>query len=182
MTGHDGAGIVASAKRALSEIEAVLAAADTTGLALLAAAVDGAPRVFVAGGGRSLLMMRAVAMRLMHIGLDVHVVGDTTAPAVRSGDLVVVASARGGRSALAVAEAARASGAKVAAVTASDEAFGDAADLLVRLPARTQVPSSQHAGSLFEQSLLVVGDALTRSVQVSRQVPSAALDARHANL
>ncbi|HEU5129764.1 MAG TPA: hypothetical protein VFU12_17430 [Glycomyces sp.] len=182
MSVHDGAGITASAQTALGEIEAVLAAADQDSLALLAAEIDAAPRVYFAGSGRSLLMMRAVAMRLMHIGLDVHIVGDTTAPAARPGDLLVVASARGGRSALAAAAAARAAGAKVAAVTASADAFGDAADFLVRLPARTQVPSSQHAGSLFEQSLLVVGDALTRSVQVSRQVPSAALDARHANL
>lgn len=182
MTAHDATTIIGSAASALGEIEAVLTAVDEAELARLAAAIDAAPRVFFAGSGRSLLMTRAVAMRLMHIGLDVHIVGDTCTPAARDGDLVVVASARGGRAALAVAAAARAAGAAVAAVSASAEAFGDTVDLLVRLPARTQVPSSQHAGSLFEQSLLVVGDALARSVQGARRVPSEALDARHANL
>jgi 6-phospho-3-hexuloisomerase len=52
----------------------------------------------------------------------------------------------------------------------------------LHLPARTVVPTGQHAGSLFEQSLLVVGDALCRRVQAELGVPTSALDARHANL
>ena len=35
------------------------------------------------------------AMRLMHLGLTVHIAGDTTTPAITSGDLLLVASGSG---------------------------------------------------------------------------------------
>jgi 6-phospho-3-hexuloisomerase len=50
------------------------------------------------------------------------------------------------------------------------------------LPARTAVPTIQHAGSLFEQSTLVLGDALCLAARTSLGVPESELDARHANL
>ena len=52
-------------------------------------------RVFVAGAGRSGLVLRMFAMRLMHFGPTVHVAGDTTTPAISSGDLLLVASGSG---------------------------------------------------------------------------------------
>ena len=64
-------------------------------LAALAAEIRQARRVFVAGGGRSGLALRMHAMRLMHLGLTAHVVGETTTPAIGSGDLLVVASGSG---------------------------------------------------------------------------------------
>ncbi|WP_157930470.1 phosphoheptose isomerase family protein [Glycomyces xiaoerkulensis] len=182
MSTLDGSGITISAKAALGEIEAVIAEIDRAGLRRLAEETDAAPRVFFAAGGRSLLILRAIAMRLMHIGLETHIVGDTTTPAVGPGDLVVVASARAGRAARATAVAAREAGARVVGVSASAEAFDGAAETVLCLPARTVVPTHQHAGSLFEQTLLVVGDAVTRSVQASRRATPSALEARHANL
>ena len=52
-------------------------------------------RIFVYGTGRSGLMLKALAMRLMQIGLDAYVVGETTTPSVEKGDLLIVASASG---------------------------------------------------------------------------------------
>jgi len=40
----------------------------------------------------------------------------------------------------------------------------------------------QHAGSLFEQAILLLGDALAWHVQQRLGVADAQLDARHANL
>lgn len=40
-------------------------------------------------------MLKAFAMRLMHIGLKVHVVGDVVTPALQKGDLLLLASASG---------------------------------------------------------------------------------------
>ncbi|HIE30994.1 MAG TPA: 6-phospho-3-hexuloisomerase, partial [Methanosarcinales archaeon] len=45
--------------------------------------------VFVMGTGRSGLVGRAFATRLMHLGLRVYVVGESTTPALRKGDVVV---------------------------------------------------------------------------------------------
>ena len=54
-----------------------------------------ARRVFVLGAGRSGLALRMTAMRLMHLGLAVHVAGDTTTPAIEEGDLLLTASGSG---------------------------------------------------------------------------------------
>jgi len=52
-------------------------------------------RIFVVGAGRSGLVARAFAMRLMHLGFSVHVVGETTTPRMDPGDLLIVISGSG---------------------------------------------------------------------------------------
>ena len=54
-----------------------------------------AQRVYVAGAGRSGLIARAFAMRLLHLGFDVYVVGETVTPALQPGDTLVVFSGSG---------------------------------------------------------------------------------------
>ncbi|WP_245619069.1 SIS domain-containing protein [Methanogenium cariaci] len=54
-----------------------------------------APRIYVAGAGRSGLIAKAFAMRLMHIGMESYVVGETITPAMQNGDLLVVFSGSG---------------------------------------------------------------------------------------
>lgn len=58
-------------------------------------AVDTHERIFVYGTGRSGLMLKALAMRLMQMGYQSYVVGETTTPSVGKGDLLIVASASG---------------------------------------------------------------------------------------
>jgi len=52
-------------------------------------------RIFLMGSGRSGLEARAFAMRLMHLGFDVHVVGDVVAPVPTRDDLVIIISGSG---------------------------------------------------------------------------------------
>ena len=52
-------------------------------------------RIFVYGAGRSGLMLKALAMRLMQLGKTVYVVGETITPSIQKGDLLIVASASG---------------------------------------------------------------------------------------
>ena len=54
-----------------------------------------ANRIYVAGAGRSLLMIRGFAMRLMHMGFVSYVVGETVTPAIAPGDLLIIASGSG---------------------------------------------------------------------------------------
>jgi len=79
----------------VAEIAGVAAKVDRDSLAALADRIHAAPRVFVAGEGRSGLMGKAFAMRLMHLGLTVYAMGESITPAVRGGDLVVVISGSG---------------------------------------------------------------------------------------
>ena len=84
----------------------------------LAEAVIGARAVFVAGSGRSGLAMRSFAMRLMHLGLSAHVVGETTTPRITDRDLLVIGSGSGSTPGLVVhSERARSIGAAVALIT-----------------------------------------------------------------
>ena len=62
----------------------------------LCAELASARRIACYGVGREGLMMKALCMRLMHLGLDAHVVGDMTTPAVGPGDLCLRAPARAG--------------------------------------------------------------------------------------
>lgn len=52
-------------------------------------------RIFLMGAGRSGLEARAFAMRLMHLGFDVHVIGDVAAPVPTREDLVIIISGSG---------------------------------------------------------------------------------------
>lgn len=170
------------AEQNVRELNNVVAALDELELQRFAESIASAPRVFFAGSGRSLLALKAVAMRLMHIGLEVHVAGEVTTPGIARGDLLVIASARGGAAALASIKTARSESATVGAITTTSDGFAESADVSLVLPVRHGVETAQHAGSLFEQSLLVVGDALCAYLQLHRAAPTSALDARHANL
>lgn len=158
-----------------------LRAAEISGLLSL---IAGARRVFFTAQGRSGLVARAMAMRWMHLGLTSYVAGETTTPAIGEGDLLVCLSA-GGRTGITLTHAAtaRAAGATVAVLTGSPGGpLAGEADLVVLVPARTGVASAQHAGSLFEQSCLIVGDALCGAFQQLHALPDRDLDTRHANL
>ena len=146
-------------------------------------------RVFFAGAGRSGLVLRMAAMRLMHLGLTVHVAGDTTTPAISSGDLLLVASGSGTTSGVVKsAETAAKAGARIAAFTTNpDSPLAQLADALVIIPAAQKTDhgssvSRQYAGSLFEQVLFLATEALFQTLWDSTDEPAEQLWLRHANL
>ncbi len=175
--------VSAYARANAAEITAVVATLDEEPLEALVDAIVAAPRVYLTGVGRSGLAGRAIAMRLMHIGLSAYAVGEVATPGIGRDDLLIAITATGRGAVVDQARTALRHGATVAAITTRAE--GDLQDLagpVVRLPVRDTVPTEQHAGSLFEQSALVVGDAVCRRVQEVLGVPTAELDRRHANL
>ncbi|MFH1559280.1 MAG: 6-phospho-3-hexuloisomerase [Patescibacteria group bacterium] len=54
-----------------------------------------ARRVFVFGAGRSGLIGKAFAMRLMHLGKEVFFIGETITPAIQPGDVIFFISGSG---------------------------------------------------------------------------------------
>lgn len=169
-------------QQVVDELGAMAAQIDGAQLNALADILHQAPAVFFSGQGRSGLMVKALAIRLMHIGLKVYVAGESSTPAIAEGEwLVAVSSSAKTPATLAHIAAARQAGASIALISAA-EAPTIQADLTLVLPARSQVPTSQHAGSLFEQSLLLAGDAMAWRVQHLRGQADAQLDRRHANL
>lgn len=148
-----------------------------------------ADRVFVGAAGRSGIALRMTAMRLMHLGLDVHVVGDATTLAIGVGDVLLTASGSGTtESVVRTAQKAAAAGARVGAITTvATSPLGDIADVLVVVPAaqkldRTAAASDQYAGSLFEQVVVLLGDGLFHALWQRQGSSADDLWPRHSNL
>lgn len=133
--------------------------------------------VFVLGQGRSGLVARAFAMRLMHLGIGVYVVGETITPAIHEEDCLLAISGSGETSyIISTAKIAQKRGAKIVAVTSYDDStLGKMSDLIIHVKGRTKVDSERNyikrqmngkhlslspLGTLFEVSTLIFLDAL----------------------
>jgi len=158
---------------------------------LLVRAVSAAPRVFVAGAGRSGLVAQSFAMRLMHLGKSVHVIGDATTPGIGPGDLLVVGSGSGSTPSLVTAAGnARSLGARIALLTIrADSPIARLADIVLTIPAPTpkievgtDFASGQPMGSLFEQALFLTFDALILMLMDLEGISGEDMFTRHANL
>jgi 6-phospho-3-hexuloisomerase len=167
----------------------VLAKVDRGEIEALTSALAGAARVFVAGEGRSGFMAKAFAMRLMHLGLTVHVVGETTTPSIGGGDTVVAVSGSGSTAGtVRVAQQARDAGAHVLAVTTDrDSQLAGLSGTVLLVPAATKHRRPGEAGtvqplsSLFDQATHIVLDVVCLRLADRRGVDNASARAAHAN-
>jgi 6-phospho-3-hexuloisomerase len=173
----------------LDEIREVSERVDPAQVAALVTELRLADRIFVTGAGRSGLVLKMAAMRLMHLGLTVHVVGETTAPSIRSGDLLLAASGSGTTAGVVnAAETAAGQGARVAAyTTSSGSPLAEAAAAVVLIPAAQKTDhgsavSRQYSGSLFEQVLFATTEAVFQSLWDEDAAAPEELWRRHANL
>ena len=172
-----------------AEISRLLDELDAVEWDAAAQLISNARAVFVIGNGRSGLASQMAAMRLMHLGLRVHVAGEVTAPAVGEGDVVIGVSGSGTTATVvAAAETADKVGALVIAVTTAPESpLAKRAARVLLVPAAVKQDHSnsiteQYAGSLFEQTVLLAFDALFHSLWRSRAQSPESLWARHANI
>jgi len=156
----------------------------------LVEAVAGAGKVFVAGAGRSGLMAKAFAMRLMHLGISAHVVGETATPGLDAGDLLLITSGSGEtKSLIAMADKVKTLGGTLALVTIEPgSSIGQRADIVAQLPGAVKDAASdpnktiQPMGSLFEQTLLLFLDAAILRLMDKRGQDSGSMYGKHANL
>lgn len=152
--------------------------------------------VFVMGLGRSGLMARAFAMRLMHLGISVYVVGETITPAITSEDCLLAISGSGETlSIISAAEMAQKRSAKIIAVTSYvDSNVGKMADLVVHIEGRTKIDSEKNyltrqingkhqslspLGTLFEVTSLIFLDGIIAQLMVEMGKTEEDLKARH---
>ncbi|WP_270584600.1 6-phospho-3-hexuloisomerase [Bacillus smithii] len=92
-------------------------------------------KIFVAGAGRSGFMAKSFAMRMMHMGLDAYVIGETVTPNYEKEDLLIIGSGSGEtKSLVSMAEKAQKIGGSIAAATIFPEStIGQLADITVKL-------------------------------------------------
>jgi 6-phospho-3-hexuloisomerase len=148
-----------------------------------------AHRIACYGVGREGLMMRALCMRLMHLGLDAHMVGDVTTPPLGAGDLLVVSAGPGSFSTvMALAGVARAAGARTTVVTAQPAGeVPRAAEVVIHLRAQTMADdkggkSVLPMGSLYEAAMLIFFDIVSILLRERTGQTMEGMRSRHTNL
>lgn len=102
-------------------------------------------KILIVGQGRSGLVGRAFAMRLMHLGLSVYVVGETITPSIERDDLLFAVSGSGRTSFVVnAATTAKKTGAKVVSITSHpDSNLGKLSDYIVVVKGRTKLARSK---------------------------------------
>ncbi len=180
------------AKTAGIELSDIVARTDEKQIESLMECIQNAKKIYVCGAGRSLLMLRCFAMRLMHIGYDAYVVGDTTTPAFEADDLLIVGSGSGEtKNLISIAKRAKEYGGKVALVSIfPDSTLGSIADCTIKIPAYTdKLPESDDnkknvlpGGSMFEISMIVLSDSMIIPLAEKKQTATDKAFDRHANL
>ena len=166
----------------LEDLDRILKAVPEEDTRRFVHAIRDARRVFMSGLGRSGLIARMFGMRLVHLGREATIVGDTTTPAIRAGDLLIQCS-RTGRSPILhhTIRLAHREGAHVAAVVGTPESLK--ADLVVRLPLEAaKAEKAQPMGSLFEQALLVYLDQVVLLLMAELKKTVEDMERIHSNL
>ncbi|WP_118180531.1 SIS domain-containing protein [Paraburkholderia phosphatilytica] len=179
-------------QQALDEIRAVLDRVAQAEIEQTLDALAGAHRIVCYGVGREGLMMRALAMRLYHLGLDAHVVGDMSAPPVAAGDLFVASAGPGGFATVdGLLRVAREAGARTLLFTAQPQGSAAAhADAVCILPAQTMANDTRDAGavsllpmgSVYEGAQFLLFELLVLMLRDRLQIQPDAMRARHTNL
>ncbi len=162
------------------------------------AAQQNQKRLFVMGAGRSGLVVKGFAMRLMHLGFNVYVVGETVTPAVETDDLLIVISGSGETKSINEMSAlAKAKGTRLAAVSSNkDSSLGSISDTIVVVKGRTktsgmdfmerQVVGSHISfaplGTMFEISTMVFLDGIIAALMEITKKSEDDLKKKHATL
>jgi 6-phospho-3-hexuloisomerase len=155
-------------------------------------------RTFLLGEGRSGLVARSFAMRLMHLGFDVYVFGEVVTPAVRENDLVIAVSGTGETGPVnETARIAKQHGARIAAVTSNTgSSLGKLAEQVVTIRGRTEADevsflerqvtgvsiSLTPLGTLFEINVMVFLDSVIAGLIAALEKKEEELAERHSDL
>ena len=157
----------------------------------LAEAIQQSRRICCYGVGREGLMMKALVMRLYHLGLDAHVVGEMTTPSVAKNDLLFVSAGPGNFSTVAaLADVAHKAGSMVACITAEPKgAVSRSADIIVNLPAQTMAADQGKSatsilpmGSLYELLIFIFCELLVLELRDCLDISYQDMRTKHTNL
>lgn len=170
-----------------NEIRHVLDAVDSAELDQARDLILNSGSIFIQGSGRSGLVGKMIAMRLMHSDFSVHVAGETTTPSLKENDLLIVLSGSGKGSTLNhMIQKVRDLGGRTLLVTASDDkAVTDKFDASIFINASTKnndIETIQPLGNQFDQAMHIILDALVISVNQKTGRTNDELKARHFNL
>ena len=143
-----------------------------------------APQTFVYGVGRSGLVARAFAMRLVQLGLECFFIGETITPIVESGDCVLIVSNTGATmSAVQTANIARRVGASVVSITGSRTSkLAHASTVVIQIKENGLTEATRNAplATLFEDATLILLDGVVAQIMERLGETESTMRARHA--
>ncbi|NYT00940.1 MAG: 6-phospho-3-hexuloisomerase [Methanocellales archaeon] len=155
-------------------------------------------KIFLLGAGRSGLVGRAFAMRLMHLGLNVFVVGETNTPSVEKGDILVVVSGSGEtQSVVGLAQIGKHLGAKIISITSNpNSTSARIADVLIVLGVKVNTDDMDYLerqvrgthrplpplGTLFEMTSMIFLDGVVAALMQITKKSAEDLKRRHTTL
>ncbi len=180
----------------ISNIQEVSSEVDSESIMKMLDMLIEAKNVFIIGLGRSGLVARAFAMRLMHLGISVYVVGETITPAIYEDDCLLAISGSGETSfVISTATTSKNRNAKIIAVTSyEDSTLGKLADLIIHVKGRTKIDSEKDyikrqingrhqplapLGTLFEITTLVFLEGVIAELMHKMGKTEDDLKARH---
>ncbi len=170
----------------VDKISGILEATDDVYSDKLTQMLDSASRIFISGAGRSKLVGNFFAMRLMHGGYDVSVVGEIVTPSIKGDDLLIIISGSGETEQLiAYTKKAKDIGAKIVLISAkSDSTIGDLADIVLQIGKSEQYEKvkGMPMGTVFELSTLFFLEATVSHIIHEKGIEEEIMRSRHANL
>ncbi|MDD1773086.1 MAG: SIS domain-containing protein [Methanomassiliicoccales archaeon] len=168
----------------LKEIQEILAKIDDSVVDDIVNSIISANKVFIYGVGRSGLVGKAFAVRLVQMGLNVHFIGETTTPIVETTDLVIIISNTGETmSAVQTANIVRRVGAKVVSITSNMHSkLAQASNISLELSTVKDEQRRKIAplGTLFEDSTFLLFDSIVPVIMAKLGQSEASLRRRHA--
>lgn len=152
----------------------------------LTAMLDEAGRIFIAGAGRSKLVGNFFAMRLVHGGYNVNVVGEIVTPSIKQGDLLIIISGSGETEQLiAFTKSAKKVGAKIMLISSrANSTIGDMADGVFQIGREDLYGKvvGMPMGTVFELSTLLFLESTISHIIHEKGIPEEIMRERHANL
>jgi 6-phospho-3-hexuloisomerase len=180
----NGSTFVAAQRYIGERVTAALGRIDPKSIAKAVELLLRAPQIFVYGAGRSGIVGRAFAMRLVQAGLRAYVIGESVTPIVRQNDTVFILSAQGETSSSTLtANIARREGAEVIVLTARHGSkIAHTATLLLPVEFDEDPDRSRYAplGTLFESASLRLTDGLIAELIRVRGETEETMRRRHA--
>jgi 6-phospho 3-hexuloisomerase len=144
-------------------------------------------RIFVYGAGRSGLVAKAFAIRLIHLGFQAFVIGETITAPVKKGDLVIIVSGSGETiPAVMTAEIAHKIGAYVVSITGKKDSeiakFANVSIFIASSCDEEERKKYAPLGTLFEASVWILFDGLVAELLWSKKETEDTMRSRHATL
>jgi len=141
-------------------------------------------KIFIYGVGRSGLIAKAFAIRLVQMGLEVFFIGETVTPIVEEGNVVVIVSYTGETmSAMQTANIVRRVGAKVVSITANAHSkLAGASNLVILIdpPKDEERKRLAPMGTLFEDATLIYLDGIVSMLMEKLAQSEGGMRKRHA--